>query len=74
MNRNKLMTNRQLSEWLAKGNGEVSNGVGCTNHHAYLLSCGDDPVASKLVIRRFGSSQWITPLKAIYDEDVKGGI
>ena len=67
-----LMTNRQLSEWLAKGNGEVSNGIGCTNHYEYLLSCSDDPVANNtFVIRRFGSSEWTIPLKAIYDEDIR---
>lgn len=72
----KRMTNRQLAEWLAKGNGEHSYGEG-KNDPAFTYWSYDAeemnlPVEEEVVIRPWGSDEWIEPTVDIYNRDCKG--
>lgn len=69
-----LMTNRQLSEWLAKGNGEMT----LENNDSYIYTekvhfkgDADKPVRDDVIIRRWNDTEWSKPTKAIYEEDCK---
>ena len=59
------MTNRELSEWLAKGNGEVKN-LGCIINTSISYCYKDDTeneiVDGGIFIRDFGSDEWRQPL------------
>jgi len=68
------MTNRQLSEWLAKGNGEMT----LENNDSYIYTekvhfkgDADKPVRDDVIIRRWRDTEWSKPTKAIYEEDCK---
>lgn len=67
-----LMTNRQLAEWLAKGNGEMT----LENNDSYIYTekvhfkgDADKPVRDDVIIRRWRDTEWSKPTKAIYEED-----
>lgn len=67
-----LMTNRQLAEWLAKGNGEMT----LENNDSYIYTekvhfkgDADKPVRDDVIIRRWRDTEWSKPIKAIYEED-----
>ena len=68
-----LMTNRQLSEWLAKGNGEFfcEGGQISSSNFVYYKEEGDNSVSASTLIRRWGDTEWSKPTKAIYEEDCK---
>jgi hypothetical protein len=64
------MTNRELSQWLAKGNGEMKinyfsfNAIKPTVYvsHSYLQGTENKEVESSIRIRDFGSDEWREPL------------
>lgn len=60
------MTNRELSEYLAKGNGEMKNfGYGLFNIstcHCYADVTENVDVDRNILIRDFGSDEWREPL------------
>lgn len=71
----KRMTYRQLSEWLAKGNGQYTTDY-------YLIICtelsycngydnSNDEVPDEYTIRAWGSDEWIEPTEEIYLRDCK---
>lgn len=53
-----FVTNKQLSEWLAKGNGEVLFNEKVTTHWDYNLEDELKPVQQGLMIRFFGTPIW----------------
>lgn len=68
-----LMTNRQLAEWLAKGNGEYSSETSSLTFNYWQYSKGDEdkPVGDYYLIRHWKDTEWMKPTKAIYEEDCK---
>jgi hypothetical protein len=66
------MVNRELSEWLAKGNGEIMKSYYSMRDtkfmtvvypwHQYLVENSDDEVEEGIMIREFGSDEWREPL------------
>ena len=72
------MTNLQLAEWLAKGNGQWkwkqkydsnTEMYVCT---AYVYDiCDENKQPNNIVIRPFGTDEWVTPTVAIYERDCK---
>lgn len=70
----KLMTNRQLAEWLSKGCGEFSKE---SYSQAYLnfsylkRSEENEEVDEDTIIRRWGSDEWVKPTTDIYERDCK---
>jgi hypothetical protein len=60
------MTNKELSEYLAKGNGEMKNfGYGLFNIstcHCYADVAENENVDRNILIRDFGSDEWREPL------------
>ena len=70
-----LMTNRQLAEWLAKGNGEHTHKNTDMSYTAYgyYKSEENDPVSDKIRIRSWDSEEWVIPTVDIYERDCKGG-
>lgn len=71
-----LMTNRQLAEWLARGNGECTgkdSSLALTKYN-YFKSGQNDPVPYSFRIRTWDSEEWILPTVDIYERDCKGGI
>lgn len=60
------MTNKELAEWLAKGNGEVKhNGiynVTIDHFHNYFTSDENKEVDDNVSIREWGSDEWKEPL------------
>lgn len=66
-----LMTNRQLAEWLAKGNGEVSHedDLSSFGSATYFKEDADKPVKDNILIRRWKDTEWSKPTKAVYKED-----
>lgn len=71
----KRMTYRQLSEWLAKGNGEFidSKGEYCIPMCAisYSEERRNEPVRQDIRIRTWDSDEWIEPTVDIYERDCK---
>lgn len=67
------MTNRQLAEWVAKGNGEYSFGQSSTAFCSYDYSRANehDSVSATTLIRRWKDTDWMKPTKDIYEEDCK---
>ena len=63
----KRMTNRQLSEWLAKGNGEWMNLKTCSpnnsafvsNCYSYNINVENQEVDRDIRVRLIGSVEWI---------------
>ena len=68
-----LMTNRQLAEWLAKGNGECTYTDTKQVFYSWVYFKGDEdkPVEDYIRIRRWRDTEWMKPTKAIYEEDCK---
>ena len=70
----KLMTNRQLAEWLARGFGErklrEDDPVG--NALIYYEDDENLPVGEDMVIRHWGSDEWVKPTFDIYERDCRG--
>lgn len=70
----KLMTNRQLAEWLAKGNGErkLREDEPVSNALIYYEDDENLPVGEDVVIRPWDSDEWVKPTVDIYERDCKG--
>ena len=70
----KRMTNRQLAEWLAKGNGQYTTGG--TIYHKLDYTNWDNADENTLKegykIRSWDSEEWIEPTVDIYERDCKG--
>ena len=66
-----LMTNRQLAEWLAKGNGQSMrfNGSFPLPYHVYECVNEHDAVRKDTRIRRWDSDEWVVPTVDIYERD-----
>ena len=69
------MTNRQLAEWLAKGNGVYRFvDVRFAYHYfAYEIDTASKEVSVAVLIRHWGSEEWVEPTVDIYERDCKGG-
>ena len=69
-----LMTNRQLAEWVGKGNGEWSAVMlgGTRSDFGYIKGKEDLEVNSDFLIRPWGSDEWVEPTVDIYERDCKG--
>ena len=67
----KLMTYKQLAEWLARGNGQarLPDGYFIYSNLDYNADWELDPV--KALIRPWGSNEWIKPTVDIYERDCK---
>ena len=69
----KLMTNRQLSEWLARGFGEKK----CSDKNpvsagwVYFDEYKDLPVEESVLIRSWDLDEWEKPTVDIYERDCK---
>ena len=68
------MTNRQLAEWLSKGNGQwkyksdIEMSI-CTEYMYYENK--EDKRPKNIIIRPFGTDTWIEPTVDIYERDCK---
>lgn len=69
----KLMTNRHLAEWLAKGNGErkLREDEPVSNALIYYEDDENLPVGEDVVIRPWDSDEWVKPTVDIYERDCK---
>ena len=72
-----LMTYRQLSEWMAKGFGEVRQGNGRSySRVTYLDYWGEatenNVVSASYEIRYWQTAEWLKPTVAIYQKDCMG--
>ena len=81
-----LMTNRQLAEWLARGNGQMAylkneyepkEGIDLEpvfTTHEYDGKYDDEPCGEAVRIRPWVSSEWVVPTLEMYERDCKGSI
>lgn len=55
-------TNRELAEWLAKGNGQKSgnNGIACVSY-SYGHLTDDCEIDKNVVVRKWGDTDWHEP-------------
>ena len=69
-----LMTNRQLAEWCAKGNGVYSyeGSDFAYINYAYRKANPDELVSDDIRIRTWDSEEWVLPTVDIYERDCKG--
>lgn len=57
-----LVTNRELSKWLAKGRGECRNQIGLvSNYYVYDETESDLPVPNSVRVRRWDDNEWHEP-------------
>lgn len=60
------MTNKELAEWVAKGNGEVKHtgdwNITVDHYHNYFVSAENEEVNDNVSIREWGSDEWKEPL------------
>ena len=71
----KRMTYRQLSEWIARGNGEFlfnEDDHEPQSHFSYEEQFVNTEVPEYNRIRPWGSEDWIVPTREIYERDCKG--
>lgn len=70
----KRMTNRQIAEWLARGNGEYSRDTydSAYTEYSYSKSERNNEVDSGVKIRSWNSEEWVEPTVDIYERDCKG--
>lgn len=70
----KRMTNRQIAEWLARGNGEYSRDAydRAYAEYSYFKSESNNEVDSDMKIRSWDSEEWVEPMVDIYERDCKG--
>lgn len=68
-----LMSNRQMAEWVTRGNGQYTSTYCDTAYteHDYYKDYDDEKVPSKYRIRPWGSDEWVVPTVAIYERDCK---
>ena len=74
-----LMTNRQLSEWLAKANGQMKfeEPFVCSEepyaypYHVYNLEKENELVDKSIRIRLWESDEWVVPTVDIYERDCR---
>lgn len=61
----RIVTNRELAEWLAKGNGEYADRSykewHCRYHYDYLLKEADREVAYNIAVRKWDDKEWHEP-------------
>ena len=57
----RLVTNRELAEWLSKGYGEYRTGGIIFTNYCYHGSKQNDYVSSDLTVRKFGEEEWNKP-------------
>lgn len=69
----KRMTNRQIAEWLARGNGEYSRDTydSAYAEYSYFKSERNNEVDSDMKIRSWDSEEWVEPTVDIYERDCK---
>lgn len=67
------MTNRQLAKWGAGNNGQVKNKDSYIRTY-YNYGQGEDDVLTReeILIRPWGSNDWVEPTVDIYNRDCKG--
>lgn len=70
----KRMTNQELAEWLAKGNGQWREGEYSGYHinFTYSEELDNEEVNKSIYIRPFGKTEWIEPTEIIYGRDCCG--
>lgn len=70
----KRMTNRQIAEWIARGNGEYSRDAydRAYAEYCYFKSESNNEVDSDMKIRSWDSEEWVEPTVDIYERDCKG--
>lgn len=69
----KRMTNNQLAEWIAKGNGKYTT-ESCSlaySEYNYFKIKADEEVPSDHMICYWGSDEWIEPTVDVYLRDCK---
>ena len=67
-----LMTNRQLAEWLAKGNGQFKYDEPLIRlYHEYGTIHENEEVNNNIRIRPWDSDEWVVPTVDIYERDCK---
>ena len=67
----RLMNCRELSEWLAKGNGQWTNTYVSSNNFQYDTNKDKCEISPEYKIRRWGTDEWIEPTIDVYETDVK---
>lgn len=69
------MTNIQLMEWCAKGNGEFTweNDTQSYTEYPYAIKLANEYVDDTIIIRTWDSEEWVKPTVDIYEKDCKGG-
>lgn len=66
------MTNQQLSEWLAKGNGLYRFRFGSTEGSFWIIEKSEENLAvGDILIRPWGTDEWIKPTVEIYERDCR---
>ena len=67
-----IMTDRQLAEWCAKGNGEYALTFNIYTHYSYSRYEEDSQVPDHIRIRSWDSEEWVLPTVDIYERDCTG--
>ena len=66
------MTNLQLAEWLAKGNGQYRlKGESTEGSFWMVYEDEEDLAVDSALIRPWGTDEWIKPTVAIYERDCR---
>lgn len=66
----KRMTNRQLSMWLAKGNGEkkCENARAVDSNHIYMNDEAGEPCPDYIKVRKWYTKEWIEPTTDLLEQ------
>ena len=59
----KSVTNRELSRWLAEGNGEFLNGNTCLPNWNYNIIQENDSVSETMLVRKWDDTEWHKPTR-----------
>lgn len=57
----KILTYRQISKWLADGNGEILHCGIVSNYLSYDVEQENEPISSAYLVRKWGDKEWFKP-------------
>ena len=59
----KLVTNRELSRWLAQGHGEVCIFCHANTYWGYSVNAGNDDIPKGVAVRKWDETEWHKPTR-----------
>mgnify|MGYP003304434203 CR=1 FL=1 len=67
----RLITYRELSQWLARGNGEVKVGISISTSFSYNFGDDEKFVSGNIFVRSWSENFWRVPLFSVCKKGIE---